>query len=120
MKIKILKTGKWALQGIKVVSLKEGSILDFGAKDNDDLVTKGWAEYHKEEIIPEPVIPEELKEENSEVSEDELEAFVAACTLEKGEKGWWSVYFEGKEYKVRAKSEDEAKIKAFAEYKGEK
>lgn len=59
--IKLLKSGKWALQGTEPVDLTKGDTADFGAENNVDLVNAGWARWTKkaeEAVTAESPAPE--------------------------------------------------------------
>lgn len=43
--IKLLKSGQWALEGLKVVEVVEGEEKTFGAQSDVELVQAGWAEW---------------------------------------------------------------------------
>lgn len=77
--IKLLKSGKWALQGTEPVDLTKGDTADFGAENNVDLVNAGWARWAKkaEETVtaesPAPEVePEAEQESQSEVEQPNI------------------------------------------------
>ena len=45
--IKLLKSGKYALEGVRVVEMVAGEVKDFGPVENCRLVEINWAEWHK-------------------------------------------------------------------------
>lgn len=47
--IKLLKSGQYALEGVNVVDMVAGQVVDFGPKENCNLVEIKWAQWHKEE-----------------------------------------------------------------------
>jgi hypothetical protein len=47
--IKLLKSGSWALEGVNVVDMVEGTEGNFGSSENCKLVDAGWAEWVKAE-----------------------------------------------------------------------
>lgn len=47
--IKILKSGNWALGGLQVVEVVEGTEQTFGPVEDCQLVADGWAEWAKAE-----------------------------------------------------------------------
>jgi hypothetical protein len=48
--VRLLKSGEWAVEGHSVKELTKGKTVDFGPKENADLVSAGWAEH----VEPEP------------------------------------------------------------------
>ena len=56
--VKILKTGFWAVDGVKVVDVTEGEEVDFGGAENVRLVEAGWAEWPAKKVV-EPVEDEQ-------------------------------------------------------------
>lgn len=51
MMIKLLKSGRWALEGVNVVEMVEGVEGNFGSSENCKLVDAGWAEWVKADVI---------------------------------------------------------------------
>lgn len=47
--IKLLKSGDWALQGVEIVAMQAGEVVNFGPVENSKLVDAGWADWHKAE-----------------------------------------------------------------------
>lgn len=70
--IKILKSGKFALDGINIVKLEEGKTESFELAEEKLLVDVGWAEYCKDDAVD---IAEDIDEIREEV--DWLEVFTS-------------------------------------------
>lgn len=108
MKVNILKSGKWALNGIKIIEIKSG-VHEILKSLADELIKAGWAKEYKEEE------EEDIIKKNSaqNVFNFEVES------VEKGSAGWWNVKFTNKEeIKIRgAETSEEAIKKAFEKIK---
>lgn len=119
--IEVINEWRWALRGLEMGVFKVGEKYDFGKDCNERLIHAGYA---KHVDILEPEIKHEKQEETvfadrEELKTDELSEFKEECIAEKGNRGSWTVLFRDEEYKVRAKSEEEAKEKAYSKFKGE-
>lgn len=96
--VKILKSGKWGLQGINCVDLEEGQELSLLPNDACELVNNGWAEFTREELnVKKPVEVKDIEDVK-----------ILDPVVVKGKRGWYTV--DG--VKVRAKNEQEAIEKA--------
>lgn len=99
MKIDIIKSGKWALNGIKIIEIKTG-IQEIMQSLAEELIKSGWAKEFKEE---EKSLIQENSEEN--VFNFDVES------VEKGSAGWWKVKFKDeREIKVRGVDTSEEAI----------
>lgn len=59
--IKLLKSGSWALEGVNVVDMVEGTEGNFGSSENCKLVDAGWAEWVKTEPKAKVEAPSETR-----------------------------------------------------------
>jgi hypothetical protein len=62
--VKLLKSGSWALEGVRVVEMVEGVDQSFGAAEDFKLVEAGWAEWVK--VVP--VAEAEVEPEAAEIA----------------------------------------------------
>lgn len=107
MKVDIIKSGKWAFNGVKVIEIKSG-IQEIMKSLAEELIKAGWAE--------------EIKEEEKSLIEENSEQNVFNYDVESVEKinaGWWKIKFKGeKEIKIRgAENTEEAITKAYEKIK---
>lgn len=106
MIVNVIKSGKWAENGTKVIDIVEGE-QDLNPFLSAELIAAGWAEIPGEVVQKlEPVQNIELEKE-IDPKDPEVE------NIEKGSSGWWSVKFKGVDeiFKVRGGKEEKKAIK---------
>lgn len=96
--MKLIKKGKFAFNGIKIVDVQDG--VELTDEQENILIYCGWAVADEIDSIEE--VPKNI----------DLE-----IVTKKGKRGWWTVTINGVSEKVRAKSEQEAIEQAKIEIK---